>query len=199
MKKKIAITGGIGSGKSTAAKIIQELGFPIYSCDEIYKEIIQSPEYIKQIKQKFPICVNQGTIDRAKLSEIVFNNPIRRKELDNIAHPLIMQKLNESMESTAEDIVFAEVPLLFEGGFASAFDYIIIILRSIENRIQSIVARDNLPIEAINKRIHAQFDYSKENIDKLSKKFPIIIIENEENVESLKTNIKQSLQKLQAL
>ena len=91
MKKKIAITGGIGSGKSEAIKIIKELGFPVFSCDEIYKEIIFSKEYVQRIEENFPTCVKNGIIDRKELSAIVFANREKRDLLNSLSHPLIME------------------------------------------------------------------------------------------------------------
>ena len=64
MKKSIAITGGIGSGKSTLAQIITDAGYPVYSCDEIYQEIIKSEEYIQKIQAAFPTAVRNDTIDK---------------------------------------------------------------------------------------------------------------------------------------
>lgn len=190
MKKKIAITGGIGSGKSTAAQIIESLGYPVYSCDEIYKDVILSSEYIEQIKKYFPSCVINESIDRKLLSAIVFSNNEKRNILEAIAHPLIMQRLNAQMNMAPADFVFAEVPLLFEGKFESNFDSILIISRSLEDRIESIAERDNLTRDEIAKRIESQFDYSKESLEKLSKEFPITFISNEGDFAKLKENIE---------
>ena len=73
-QKKIAITGGIGSGKSTVARIIKERGFPVFSCDEIYKDVIKSAEYIEKIAQIFPNAVKNNIIDRQTLAKIVFSD-----------------------------------------------------------------------------------------------------------------------------
>ena len=131
-KIKVAITGGIGSGKSTALSYLKELGYPVFSCDEIYKEVISSKEYIDKIKEFFPEAVTHGCIERKILSEIVFNDPEKRALLNGISHPLIMQKLYEQMDTSENELVFAEVPLLFEGGFENEFDHVIVILRKEE-------------------------------------------------------------------
>ena len=74
MGKKIAVTGGIGSGKSTVLTLLKNLGYPVFSCDEIYREITESQAYVKEIETLFPSCVENGTINRKALAEIVFND-----------------------------------------------------------------------------------------------------------------------------
>ena len=81
-KLKIAVTGGIGSGKSFALQYIASLGFPVFSCDEIYKQVILSKEYIEKIQQVFPECVIENQINRKKLAEIVFSNDAQMKQLN---------------------------------------------------------------------------------------------------------------------
>ena len=74
MVKKIAITGGIGSGKSLVLECIKELGYPVFSCDMIYKELLQTPKFARKIAELFPSCVKNNEIDRKELGNIVFNN-----------------------------------------------------------------------------------------------------------------------------
>ena len=74
MKKKIAVTGGIGSGKSTVCKLIENMGYSVFSCDKIYQNIIHSKRYVQEIERVFPSVVKQGEIDKKLLSEIVFSN-----------------------------------------------------------------------------------------------------------------------------
>ena len=199
MKKKIAITGGIGSGKSEAIKIIKELGFPVFSCDEIYKEVILSKEYVQRIEENFPTCVKNGIIDRKELSTIIFNQREKLDLLNSLSHPLIMQKLLMEMEKTPQSLIFAEVPLLFENGFETMFDHIIVIQRSKNNRIQSLLQRDNLSEQEIQKRIAAQFDYSKENLEMIAKSHSVKIIKNEEDLSLFKKNIEKEIAKLEQL
>ena len=197
MKKKIAITGGIGSGKSEAIKIIKSLGFPVFSCDEIYKEVIHSKEYIELIENNFPSCVKNGIIDKKELAAIIFDQSEKRNLLNSLAHPLIMKQLLNQMEQTSTVLVFAEVPLLFEGGLETLFDHIIIIRRSKTARIQSVIQRDNLTQEEIQKRIEAQFDYSEENLKNISTRNSVTIIPNEEDLLLFKEIIINEISKLE--
>ena len=111
MKKLIAITGGIGSGKSSAAQILLEMGYPVFSCDEIYREVILSPAYIQKVYQLFPECIIDGNIDKKILAQMVFADKSKLALLNGIAHPLIMGKLFDSMHNCNQEIVFAEASI----------------------------------------------------------------------------------------
>ena len=84
-KMKIAICGGIGSGKSTVASVLRELGYPVFSCDEIYTEIINSAQYIEKIALTFEGVVIDGKIDRSKLAEQVFADNEKLQKLNAIS------------------------------------------------------------------------------------------------------------------
>ena len=158
--KKIAVTGGIGSGKSTVMKIIAGKGYPIFSCDEIYSQLTSDSDFLNILRHSFGDILNRdGTLDRKKLSEIVFNNPAKLAELDKITHPAIYKEMFR-MADEAGGICFCEVPLLFESGAESLFDGVIIVMRNEEQRIKSVTARDKLPEQDVKKRILNQFDYN---------------------------------------
>lgn len=158
--KKIAVTGGIGSGKSTVMKIIAGKGYPIFSCDEIYSQLTSDSDFLNILRHSFGDILNSdGTLDRKKLSEIVFNNPAKLAELDKITHPAIYKEMFR-MADEAGGICFCEVPLLFESGAESLFDGVIIVMRNEEQRIKSVTARDKLPEQDVKKRILNQFDYN---------------------------------------
>ncbi len=196
MKKKIAITGGIGSGKSTVLKHIADLGYPVFSCDEIYREIIQTKEYVSKIRTAFPSCITDGKIDRKILSELVFKNEEKRLLLNSIAHPLIMQRLVERMQISSSTLVFAEVPLLFEGGFENLFDCVVIVIRDKEKRVNSVALRDGITRSEIENRICSQFDYSSQDAKNRFKKCNAIFLKNEDDEEALKSEITLLLSKL---
>ena len=188
MKKMIAITGGIGSGKSTALHIFEKMGYPVFSCDEIYREVIQSPSYIEEISQNFPECIIDGKIEKKRLAEIVFKNKEKLLILNNIAHPLIMECLLKNMQECQHTVVFAEVPLLFEGNFEALFNEVIVIMRDKEQRILSIMRRDNISrVEALS-RIATQFDY--DNASERFKNCNAIVLQNNGSPEDLKEKIQ---------
>ena len=189
MKKIIAITGGIGSGKSSAAKFLSEMGYPVFSCDQIYQEVILSLDYIEKVTNLFPECIVNGRIDKKILAQIVFTDKSKLTRLNGIAHPLIMEKLFEKMYNCNQELVFAEVPLLFEGNYEDKFDSVIVIMRNKEKRIQSIISRDGITREQALDRINAQFDY--DNSNERFKNCNAILIENNGTIEELKTQIQK--------
>ena len=157
-KKYVAITGGIGSGKSLAAHFLRELNFPVFSCDELYNQVIQSKEYIDSVRLFFPEAVKDDCIDRGLLSQIVFDDDEKRKVLNNLSHPLIMNMLLEKMRASDGEVAFAEVPLLFEGGYEGLFDDIIYIARDKETRLFAVQQRNGLSRDEVEKRMNSQFD-----------------------------------------
>ncbi len=193
MGKKIAITGGIGSGKSTVSRRIKEAGYPVFSCDELYKNILRNPTYVQKVAARFPTCVTNGEIDRAKLASVIFKNERERAALNSIAHPLVMQALFSRMEESESRLVFAEVPLLFEGNFQSQFDKVIVVLREKERRIASVVRRDGLLPAEVEDRILAQFDYQSKEAEKIFKEGEVILIENNQTEEELNKKIDKIL------
>ena len=193
MKKKIAITGGIGSGKTTVVQILNEMGYTTFSCDGLYQEIIRRKSYVFEIEKRFPQAVVNGRIDRAKLAQIIFNDEGKRKELNQIAHPLIMQELLERMEKEKSDLVFAEVPLLFEGNFQNLFDAVIVVTRQREDRIASIIQRDGGTREDIVRKIDSQWNYDTD------RDFPanhIILLSNDYSKKDLSIQIQNAIKRL---
>jgi len=190
--KRIAITGGIGSGKSTVLNIIRKLGYAVFSCDEIYSKIVTSKEYINKIQELFPNVVKSGIIDKKELSSIVFNDEKKRKQLNEVAHPLIMQALYKAMDSCA-GYAFAEIPLLFEGNYQSNFDLIIVIMRDEQERLDAIIHRDKITVREAKKRITSQFDYNSNTAKKLYKKNNALLLYNNASETELENKLTQIL------
>ncbi len=196
MKTKIAVTGGIGSGKSTFLEYVRKAGYPTFSCDEIYKEVVRSKAYIEKLTKEFPSCVEGGQVNKAKLATIVFQNEAKRLALNAIAHPMITSSLFERMENCKGDLVFAEVPLLFEGNYQNGFDRVIVLLRDENARVSSVIHRDGLLEREVQDRIAAQFDYHSDEAKKIFKDCNAILIENNQNEEALQEKIEEIISKL---
>ncbi len=157
---KIAVTGGIGSGKSTVCSIFKKLGYPVFSCDEIYAELFNSGKLTAELVKEFGdgVLNNSGGIDRKKLANCVFNDKDKLEKLNRITHPKIFEEMFLRSESFG-GIVFFEVPLLFEGNYQNLFDGVVVVLREVEDRIISVAKRDNLSVDEIKNRIKSQYNY----------------------------------------
>ena len=158
MPSKFAITGGIGSGKSALCRILEERGYPVFSCDAINRILLQDKDYLRGLLERFPSCAAADGIDKKALSALVFSDRNALEALNAYAHPRICTRLQEQMDA-AKKPCFAEVPLLFESGMPALFDGVIVVLRGREERIRSIVRRDGLTPEQAEARIREQFDY----------------------------------------
>lgn len=186
--KRIAVTGGIGSGKSALCEILRERGFPVFSCDEISKQLRGEEEYIALLEAAFPDCVLNGIFSEAALSEKVFSDSNALEKLNAIAHPLIMKRLFEEM--SAYSVAFAEVPLLYEGGYESLFDGVIAVVREESARVASVTARSGLSEAQVLARMKSQFDYCKLNEKKC------FIVENDGSLADLKRKAEEVLIRL---
>ena len=186
-RKCIAITGGIGSGKSTVLNLIKQLGYPVFSCDEIYRELRNTKEYLLGLKELFPQIFANENADFKKLAQIVFENKNQLLKLNSYAHPLIVKRLLGNINQI-EGISFAEVPLLFESNLAEFFDYIIILKRAKQERIESVRKRDGISEEEVLNRISNQFDY--ENND-FSNQKNIFILDNNQTLKELNSKLEE--------
>ncbi len=163
--KKIAITGGIGSGKSTVLNMLEEKGYRVFSCDKIYSEMTADKNFVEKLCLRFGDVKDcDGKLDRKKLSDIVFKDKGALDELNKFTHPEIYREMFRQAEE-AGGLCFCEVPLLFESGAEALFDGVIVILRDEEERIKSVAARDNLPENEVLKRISNQYNYNKGNFE----------------------------------
>lgn len=157
----VAITGGIGSGKSSALACIKSMGYPSFSADEFGRGIYKEKTVFEETARAFPHCIKAGEVDRKMLAETVFSDPEKLKNLNAITHPAIMKKMFAEMERAEGRLVFAEVPLLFEEGYESLFDEVIVLVRAAEERIGAVAARDGISREDVSSRIKNQWDYEK--------------------------------------
>ncbi len=192
-KMKIAITGGIGSGKSLVGELLKQKRYSVFSCDEIYKEIVQEKEYLERLKKVFPFAVKDEKLDKKALASFVFSNSTALKNLNSIAHPYILKRLKERMENAEGTPVFAEVPLLFEENLQSEFDRVIVVLRSVQKRIKSVQMRDGLKEEEIKSRIASQFDYDQ-NKEYLTENY--YVLENEGSILEIQKKLDEIIEKL---
>lgn len=182
---KIAVTGGIGSGKTAVCRILSDLGYPVFSCDEISRGLWKDEAYLDLLATNFPRCVTDGKIDKKKLSKIIFSDSDARKRLEALSHPRIMQALMREMDRFS--VSFAEVPLLFEGGYESLFDGVLLVERTEVTRIASVMRRDCISEEEVKQRISSQFSDAEREKD------GVVILKNDGTLAALKESVKGAL------
>lgn len=136
---KVAVTGGIGAGKSEFMRAVKELGIRTFSADEINAELLRDKRYIEKLSAAFPLAVKDGKVDKAALRAEVFSDEKKRKTLNALAHPEIRRKIEEI---TGDAVV--EVPLLFESGMTDLFDKVIVVTAGEDVRINRIVSTRNI-------------------------------------------------------
>lgn len=191
-QKYVAVTGGIGSGKSTLCSMLKSKGYPVFSCDEIYKQVIVSPDFVAKIEKAFPSAVQNGKIDRKTLSEIVFDDEGALATLNALSHPAVMENLKAEMQKSESEVVFAEVPLLFEGNYQKRFDFVLIVEREEDSRISAVVKRDDTTKEAVLKRIASQIDHSK-----IASSDAVFKLNNDGDLQGLENRLDDFLDKIQ--
>lgn len=176
MTKIIGLTGGIGSGKTTVAKMFMAHGIPVYIADEEAKKLMESETIVNQVKLKFGdrIIVN-NKIDRTKLADIVFNKPEKLEQLNAIIHPLVQKHFKDWLKNHATvPFVIKEAAILFETGGHKQCDKVITVIAPQLLRIERVILRDKSDKETVLRRINNQWsdekkillsDFVIENVD----------------------------------
>ena len=192
--KKIAITGGIGSGKSTVSEIIRKMGYVVVSADKVYSELLLNEDFVKEICELMNISPIEKdgriTIDRKALSALVFSDKTQLSRLNDFTHPRIMDEIFRRSEGV-EPLFFAEVPLLFERGYETEFDNVFVVRRQLDLRLSGTAKRDGKTEAEIRKVIDNQFDYEGNKSG-----YKSIIIENNGTIQELETGVSEAVKRL---
>lgn len=155
----IGLTGGIGSGKTTLVNYMESLGIPVFIADEEAKKAMQSPQVLDNVKANFGNAIfENGHLNRQQLASIVFSNPEKLKELNNIIHPEVKRQFAIWLDQhkTVPFVVY-EAAILFESGSYQNCDYIITVTAALEDRITRVMQRDNCSREQVLQRINVQW------------------------------------------
>jgi dephospho-CoA kinase len=148
----LGLTGSIGMGKSTTAKLFAEAGVPVYDADAAVHKIYQG-EAAPAIEAAFPGTTVDGKVDRAKLSARVLHDPVAIKQLEQIVHPMLgasRQKFLDDAEASGAPVVVMDIPLLFETGGEKRVDAVVVVTTSPENQRERIMARGTMTSEALD-------------------------------------------------
>jgi dephospho-CoA kinase len=175
IKIRVAITGGIGSGKSTFANYIASKGYVVINADEISKDILASDESIikKVIKEFGSESYKNGKINKKFIATRVFSNPAKLNKLNSILHPQVLQKIDSLIEKKYknEKIVFIEAALIYEADIEKKFNYVVLVTADFNIRLKrsvesgkfnedDFINRDNNQIPQEEKEKRADFSFS---------------------------------------
>ena len=154
----VALTGGIGSGKSLAGEYLAAVGAIVVDSDQLARAVVErgTPAFDEIVALFGDEILKDGNLDRSKLGELVFANPTARGELEAITHPRIREALDEIVASCdPDDVIVNQIPLLVETGGRDRFDYIVSITAPLELRRERCIARGMKGYE-FDKRVDAQ-------------------------------------------
>lgn len=160
--KLIAVTGGIGTGKSFVLDVFEKIGFEVFSADRaIHNMLLKDGAAYGKVASLFPTAVSEAGIDRNILGEIVFGNADKLKALEAILHPLVRQAqvdfVVQVKKGSGKSIVF-EVPLLFENKRQASYDYVVVTTAPTEIQKERVLARKGMTDEKLSGIIAAQVD-----------------------------------------
>ena len=190
----IALTGGIGSGKTAVGEILANFGAVVIDSDQLARQVVErGTSGFDQIVAQFgDEILKNGDLDRAALASLIFTDPKKRFELEQITHPLIRQEFAKIIKSLPEDaIVVNQIPLLVESKHDYKFDYIVTVSTSEEIRVARLLKR-GLTKDQITKRIQAQATDSEREV------IADLIIKNEKSQDELFTQVEKLWELLQS-
>jgi dephospho-CoA kinase len=157
---KIGLTGGIGSGKSTAAKVFEVLGIPVYYADDAAKQLMNAEGPLKQQIQKIfgATAYRNGQLDRKYVADIVFKKPDKLQLLNALVHPATINDAQKWMQRQRTSYAIKEAALIFESGAQQQLDYVIGVYSPTPLRLQRTMQRDGITEEEVMARINKQLD-----------------------------------------
>lgn len=162
----LGLTGSIGMGKSTTAKLFAEAGVPVYDADATVHRLYEG-EAAPAIEAAFPGTTVDGKVDRARLSAKVVHDPAAMRRLEGIVHPMLgasRQKFLHDAEQSGAPVAVVDVPLLFETGGEKRVDAVVVVTTSPENQRERILARGTMTNEALDSILARQLpDAEKRN------------------------------------
>ena len=157
---KIGLTGGIGSGKSTVAKVFEVLGIPVYYADAAAKRLMNEDEGLKQkIGETFGSeTYTNGILNRKYLSGIVFKDATKLQQLNALVHPATIHDADQWLQQQTTPYAIKEAALIFESGIHESLDFVIGVYSPDSLRIQRVMQRDTITREEVLARMDKQMD-----------------------------------------
>ncbi|MFT4526580.1 MAG: dephospho-CoA kinase [Bacteroidia bacterium] len=157
--KVVGITGGIGSGKTSVCKIIEELGYPVYTSDSAAKRLMQSDQnLIDSIKLEFGESIYNGDmLDKPALAKVVFNSSEKLTNLNALVHPAVAKDFENWCQKQIANIVFKEAAILFETGGYKLLDETVLVDAPEQDRVNRVMTRDNVTSDVVLVRMKNQW------------------------------------------
>lgn len=184
------LTGGIGSGKSTVAELLEEYGVPVVSADELSRVVVApGSEGLRLVVEKFgtEILGEDGGLDRRRMASMVFRDPERRRELEAILHPRIRDRFEQvldALEKAGHEVAVYEVPLLFERNLQGEMKAVILVTAPMDVRVARVRARDDVTETEVRARIAVQMDEDQK------RRRADYIIENNGSLDDLRREVE---------
>lgn len=159
MAKIIGLTGGIGSGKTMVAEYIKSLGIPVYIADDEARKLMDTDKVVQAISTEFgKEILDNETLNREKIAQIVFNNSEMLQKLNSIVHPEVKKHFDKWVEKHKNHpFVVKEAAILFESGSNNYCDAVVTITSPLETRLQRVMKRDKTDRESVLKRMQNQW------------------------------------------
>ncbi|HKU66826.1 MAG TPA: dephospho-CoA kinase [Candidatus Baltobacteraceae bacterium] len=179
---RIGLTGGIGSGKSEVARILESLGAYIVDTDDLARQAVApGSDALREVARVWPSVVRDESLDRAALAQIVFRDPSARERLNAIVHPHVRRLAGEADRyAQSGQVIVHVVPLLFETGYVDRVDASIVVIAPEDERIRRVVMRDRLSEEQVRSRMASQID------PETARRLATYVIENDGNLVHLR-------------
>ncbi|NQU54929.1 MAG: dephospho-CoA kinase [Bacteroidetes bacterium] len=171
----IGITGGIGSGKSTVCQVFKLLGIPVFEADAVAKKLIHSNSVIKTgLIDLFgeDIFAPNEQLNRKKLANIIFNDAIQLKKVNELVHPVVREEFKNWLKLQESAYVIHEAAILFESGFYKMMDFTIFVSAPENQRIEWVMQRDGASENKVKERMEKQWT------DKQKRKLASVEIKN---------------------
>lgn len=183
---RVGLTGGIGSGKSTICQQFSSLGAPVIDSDDIARSVVAVGQpALQKLEQHFGkhILNSDGSLNRAALRDIIFNNPPQKNYVETLLHPLILQQIQIDLEDITYPYVIIEIPLLFEAGWQTYVDQVLVVDLPEHLQIERLMKRDGLGRDKLQQIIDNQLSRSErsKNADQ--------IIDNSKNQQEISQQI----------
>ncbi len=174
---KLGITGGIGSGKTSVCRVFNVLGIPVFSADPVARQIMESDDNIIRGINKITgrNLYKKGTLDRAELASLIFNNSDLLSKVNALVHPVVFEHFHQWINEQKAPYVIMEAAILFESGGSNLVDRVATVVAPVEERIERVTQRNLLTREQVMERIRNQMD------DESRIKMSDYIIYNSEN------------------